>query len=153
MASAEKTGYLSLSKWAGTDRPQREDFCSDNEKIDAAFESHVTDSTVHVTGQMAEKLRSPFVLEEYAGDGSALRSFQFDFEPSLVFIFPEGRPLSFFNGTGQRMYAAAGIQGSYSLGLFVGGKKVEVTNTSVLAENGYARLNETGQTYNIVAFK
>lgn len=35
MGSSSKTSYLKLNKWIGSDRPKREDFNEDNEKIDA----------------------------------------------------------------------------------------------------------------------
>ena len=42
MPSLLKTAFLQLNKWAGNEYPKREDFVSDNEKIDTAIKTHAT---------------------------------------------------------------------------------------------------------------
>ena len=42
MPSLLKTAFLQLNKWAGNEYPKREDFVSDNEKIDTAIKNHDT---------------------------------------------------------------------------------------------------------------
>lgn len=37
MSSSNKTSYLGLNQWTGDDKPKREDFNSDNEKVDLAY--------------------------------------------------------------------------------------------------------------------
>lgn len=48
MPSLLKTAFLELSKWAGNEYPKREDFVSDNEKIDAFADD--------ISSQMAQKV-------------------------------------------------------------------------------------------------
>lgn len=49
MPSLLKTDFLQLNKWAGNEYPKREDFVSDNEKIDAFADD--------ISSQMAQKAK------------------------------------------------------------------------------------------------
>lgn len=42
MASSNKTTYLGLNRWLGTDKPKREDFNADNQKIDTKVQQLFT---------------------------------------------------------------------------------------------------------------
>ncbi len=75
MSSSNKTAHLKLNLWSGTDKPKREDFNSDNQKTEDAFNS-------------LQKISSG----TYVGDGKASRSFTLGFQPSAVFITAVGLP-------------------------------------------------------------
>ncbi|HCC34488.1 MAG TPA: hypothetical protein DEQ02_02155 [Ruminococcaceae bacterium] len=75
MSSSSKTANLKLNIWSGTDKPKREDFNSDNQKTEEAFNS-------------LEKIRSG----SYVGDGQASRVINFGFQPSAVFVAAVGAP-------------------------------------------------------------
>ncbi len=73
MASTNKTENLGLNLWTQDDIPKREDFVSDNEKIDDAV----------------EKLRESelkFVTLEYTGNGKSMATFSLEKEPKCLFI-------------------------------------------------------------------
>lgn len=59
MPSSNKTAHLQLNKWSGSDKPKKDDFNSDNQKIDEAcrlLEQSISllESAVNASGQASE---------------------------------------------------------------------------------------------------
>lgn len=73
MASTNKTEILGLNLWTQDDIPKREDFVSDNEKIDDAV------------GKIRES-ELKFVTVEYTGNGKSMATFSLETEPKCIFI-------------------------------------------------------------------
>lgn len=73
MASTNKTENLGLNLWTQDDIPKREDFVSDNEKIDRAVEA-------------LRESELKFVTIEYTGNGKSIATFSFEKEPKCLFI-------------------------------------------------------------------
>ena len=69
MSATNKTSYLGLSSWLGSDKPQRTDFNSDNEKIDAFASEHTTDLQCHLSEEDREKFDLPYYYGVYFGNG------------------------------------------------------------------------------------
>lgn len=94
MSSSQKTEYLQLNAWLGTDRPQRIDFVDDNNIIDRAIKEHVNNTTMHCTGEEKTKINNPYIIKTYVGTGSASRNISFDFTPKMVILFKrDDRPM------------------------------------------------------------
>lgn len=68
IASSNKTGNLSLNQWGQSDSPEREDFNSDNIKVDEAFKGLQDGTIARVDYQDS-------VLTFYYGDGSVAASY------------------------------------------------------------------------------
>ena len=80
MASSNKTEYLGLNRWIGSDRPMMEDFNADNQRLDLAVGPHLLDQALHAVPAMGS----------YSGDGTAQRSIEVGFEPGWGMVFEVG---------------------------------------------------------------
>ena len=80
-----KTTNYQLNQWDATDRVLREDFNSDNRKIDAAL------------GEMPH-----FVIGTYTGDGAETRTIPLDFTPKALYVVAsDGMAFRYSGGTSQ----------------------------------------------------
>jgi hypothetical protein len=114
MPSTQKTAMLLLNKWLGTDKPKREDFNADNDKLDAAFgdlnarvqsseqrlgafEGHVEDGSLHVTAEEKEQWGnggsggSAVEVGSYTGNGNGIRTIELGFKPRFGALFAVGK--------------------------------------------------------------
>ena len=71
MSSTNKTEYLMLNQWLGSDRPQRIDFVDDNRIIDDAIKIHFSDTSKHLSNEQRDKLNQPYVMVSYSGSGES----------------------------------------------------------------------------------
>lgn len=95
MSSSQKTEYLQLNAWLGTDRPQRIDFVDDNIIIDRAIKEHIGNTTMHCSGEEKTKINNPYIIKTYVGTGSTSRNISFDFTPKMVIVFKrDDRPIA-----------------------------------------------------------
>ena len=102
MASANKTGYLNLNQWQGTDKPKMTDFNADNQKIDSgisalstSLSAHAASALLHLTTADKEKIASVVGVEvlAYNGDGTNQRKILLGYKPSFGIIFAVDRPM------------------------------------------------------------
>ncbi|GHV30813.1 hypothetical protein FACS189481_5490 [Clostridia bacterium] len=115
MASSEKTKNLKLNLWKGTDKPEREDFNSDNLALDKAISLVQELAERKVEGNGSET----FLVGEYVGDGLLTKTIDLGFVPRFVFVFCEGEPFLSFNDATSDSAANSGIliEGKGSLGI------------------------------------
>lgn len=146
MPSTNKTANLSLNQWAESDRPMRNDFNSDNAKLDSVVGGHVNNSDIHVTAEEKEFLKDSHMVYAYAGSGESSRTITFTESFRFVCIFASGKPLS----DSGRMYSAMGyvaIGGSMGLSISASGTSFTVS------QNDTVSLNESGVQYKVIMFK
>ena len=103
MASSTKTQNLQLNKWHGSDKPKKDDFNADNEKIDSVFggiaqaqqnaANHIADTAQHMAGGERAKWngKDESVMGTYQGNGNAQRKIELGFAPKFGAVYPIGQ--------------------------------------------------------------
>ena len=158
MSSSEKTGNLHLSKWLGSDVPERLDFVADNVLIDSAITNHRSDEGIHVTTVEKNKWNEPYHIDTYMGNGASQRTVALtsSFEPSWGIIFPVNRVLGktdFANTAHYNYFGFVSREGS-TAGLDIDGRTLSVTLSSIpISGNEYKNYNENGVTYICILFR
>lgn len=158
MSSTNKTSLLKLNSWIGSDIPQREDFNNDNQIIDDALSSHLSDSSLHTSSDEKEVWNNPYVITSYYGNGSAARTLTLpiDFNPVWGIVFASAKPLQLVDIENQADYNYSGIFSTYgsSMGLSISGKTLQIIQSSVpLLGCEYRNFNESGVTYVLILFR
>ncbi len=157
MPTNNKTANLGLNSWLGTDKPLREDFVSDNEKIDKAISDHLNDADAHMTPERLELLNSAFVVGTYIGDGNSLRVLSLDFQPRLAIVLYKGMPLVEYNMESNYTITNATILTLEGDGGSVGGslssKTIRITQTAAPVNGKFVNLNKLNCQYVYIAFK
>lgn len=157
MPSTHKTQNLNLNNWTGEDKPKRDDWNSDNQKIDTAFHqisqnisAHSSNTSIHVTEEEKRLWASSgqnLSFFSYIGDGSATRSLSLNKKPSFGVVFAVNKPPiavtpSFFTFCG-----FISTEGCAS-GLAVTSTGFSVNNYAVADPNGFRlSYNENGVKY------
>lgn len=146
MPSTNKTTNLSLNQWVESDRPMRNDFNSDNAKLDLAIGTHVNNGDIHVTAEEKEFLKDSHIVYMYTGNGESSKTVTLTEKFRYICVFALGKPLS---DTG-KAYSAVGYAGlGSSLGLSISASATGFT----VSQNDTACLNESGVQYKVVMFK
>lgn len=157
MPTNNKTANLGLNSWLGTDKPLREDFVSDNEKIDKAISDHLNDADVHMTAEKLALLSSSFVVGTYTGDGNTTKVISLDFQPKIAIVLYRGMPMLEYNADGGYMLCNATILTSGGGGGTLGGsivaKTIRVTQTSTPSNGRVVNLNKLNGVYIYIAIK
>lgn len=158
MSSTNKTPNLQLNDWVGTDVPQREDFNTDNRRIDGACGDHFGNQTVHITQGEREIWNMPFYYYSYFGNGQAGRTIQVPcpFEPRFVIAFADKMPPTMckFSSSANYHYTAFAGQTRSSIGLKLSGTSITVTQSvSAVTGQEYACLNQNGISYVVLLFR
>jgi hypothetical protein len=153
MASTEKTALLGLSKWLSTDKPKRDDFVSDNVKIDTVLGGHIADAQIHLSEVGRERTANPISFMTVAGSGNSSRSLVFDFEPIFAVVFAVGKSAAVYEGEINKCYFACAAQGSASAGISLDGDEIRIYQNASAANGVKACLNESGVTYIVAAFR
>ncbi|MBR0412091.1 MAG: hypothetical protein IJI47_00795 [Eubacterium sp.] len=158
MSSTNKTPYLELNSWVGSDIPKREDFNEDNNIIDSTVGTHIANTTAHTSSADKAKINTPFVVVPYTGNGSSSREITItnDFSPKWGMVFKVSYTPSIMDIDNRTEYNYFGVftpSGS-NIGLSLSGKKLTVQQsaTSVLG-NEIRSYNENGSSYIIIAFR
>lgn len=165
MSSTLKTNHYSLNSWIGSDRPKREDFNYDNQKIDGALhtletglEGHQGDGVAHITAGERAAWQDKLALTtgSYVGDGQTNRAITLGYQPKAVLVFQDWTPLVTCNFPTSMALANGGIAigegGTSGMTMFEEGFSVMNVTTSNAA--GYApRLNSKGVTYYYLALR
>ncbi|MCD7723321.1 MAG: hypothetical protein LUH82_05165 [Clostridiales bacterium] len=157
MSSINKTDYLGLNSWAGTDKPERADFNSDNDIIDAAFSQHFEDAEVHITADERETWNTPYYLGMYIGNGDTLRTITTNcpFQASAAVVFcTETGPVAvdFENETTYNYFAVSTKSGGMD-GVILSGADIIVTQNASGGEYGCASFNMSGNIYTYMLFR
>ena len=152
MAASEKTAFLGLSLWAGTDKPKRSDFVEDNEALETLVGGHLQNNDLHLNAARLARVDAPFEVRTYTGTGAENRSIVFGFAPRAVMVFAVGKGAAEYNGTCTKQYAGFSVEGQHSLGVELSTIQAVVHQQSE-AEGSCAALNETGVVYVMLAFR
>ena len=148
MAASEKTAVLGLSLWAGTDKPRRSDFVSDNTALETLVGGHLGDAA------RRQRLDEPVSVRTYTGTGAESRRHLLSFSPRAVLVFAADKGAAEYTGAYTKLYAAYWADGQGSRGLSVSGTQPTVLQEAAPQAGGSAAaLNESGVTYVIVAFR
>ena len=156
MPSANKTERLGLNLWAGSDRPQRNDFNSDNAIIEQVLGDHTENETIHLTAEEKARVEMPVVNLSYIGDGNAQKTVTIPVAVNAVIVYCEGYPAAVYDSTNgcTKNYMAVSVYGG------VPGAGIQFNRTSVTAlqdtehQNGFMNcLNEASRRYRIVGFR
>ena len=157
MASSNKTEKLGLNLWSESDRPQRNDFNSDNTLVDRAIGEHIADDSVHLTDGEKERLETPFGIYPYSGNGAEYQELTLPFDASAVFVYIASKPINVYDSTsgktvvngGFAFYGGDGTQGVR----MTSPRTLRVYQGDASEGNVKLRLNESGVQYKLVVFR
>lgn len=157
MPSTNKTQFLNLNSWLGTDKPKRDDFNSDNQKIDSAVQAHFENASLHVSEQDREFWEhGSFILGSYSGNAVNPREISLGFKPRFALVYGVNvLPIEYWN-VPQQNKARIGLfsQSGCSVGCALTDNGIKVWSTEENAPDGVApHLNAQGVTYVYIAFK
>ena len=158
MSSTNKTEYLNLNAWIGADLPKMEDFNSDNEILDDAFQTHDTDTVRHITDGERSKWNAPVFTGSYIGDDTESRTITLAcaFEPSMLILYANNAPafVCDFNNRIKETYFAIGTKRGSTAGLTMqSGTCTGRNDTTTVLANELRRLNKAGTSYTYIAFR
>mgnify|MGYP005784239157 CR=1 FL=1 len=158
MASTNKTTNLNLNSWTGSDKPKREDFVNDNNIIDNKLGSHLLNEDIHITNTLKQKITNPFICSTYYGNGNESQTITLAFEPTLVIVFAQDKPLCEFDETNDytinNSAMAAFNSAGESSGIYLNGTTITMSQSQTAPSNGiYNNLNNANLTYTYIAFK
>lgn len=95
MSSSNKTNYLGLNQFVGSDKPKMEDFNADNRLLDEKIQQHIQ-SQLHLTEQQRERLENPgYLIGSYTGDGTTKRTISVAQPIGFGFVFMVGEGLHY----------------------------------------------------------
>lgn len=152
MASANKTPYLKLNQWLGTDKPTRSDFVLDNSIIDEKVGSHINSSFQHLTSIEKEKLDNPYTVKLIQGTGESIRTVTLDFTPSIALCFIPDTPMCVTENGMSTVNAAFSISDvGGSGGIIIAENAVKLRNET--EGNTVFNLNASGTQYILAAFR
>jgi len=158
MGSSNKSEFLGLNIWAGTDIPKRTDFNYDNALIDGALKEHCEDMQQHVTQKEREEWSKPYYMNVYFGNSAATRTIVTGcpFEPTLGIVFANvtAPAVTNFSNSMNNNYFAVVSKRANTLGASLSGRNLAVKQSSTAAaSNEYACFNATGYTYCYILFR
>ncbi len=155
MSSSQKTEYLGLNSWLGSDRPQRIDFVDDNRILDNAIKEHITNTTAHCTSTQKAKYENPYSFQSYAGTGAESKVVTLAFSPKFVMVFTKDAPLMQTDANGVLLanFAIAAKSNGGTGGVTINNSNITVYQS--LTENNGVKynLNKLNGQYCIIAFK
>lgn len=142
----EHTENLQLSQWEASDRIQRQDFNSDNAKLDAAFAGQAA--------ALALKGNCQLYSYSYTGDGQCGQSYrkvlQFPWQPDLILVVTTfGYLVPLVRGLNYSRYVGSNITDNVYAAW--SGNTVQITTNNYSQPNGF--LNNNGMTYYVFAFR
>lgn len=157
MSASNTTDKLGLNSWIGSDRPQRSDFNSDNEKIDEVLGTHIEDNDIHITSEERRIWNKPYFFDVYQGNGAAKRAIDLpNFIPTFGFIFSVNTPLAVTDFTGKANYNYFAIvtrRGS-TAGVTLSTNHIFIDQSAgALVSDEYLNLNVAGHTYCYLLFR
>lgn len=158
MSATNKTSFLGLSSWLGSDKPQRTDFNADNEKIDEFASEHTADTQCHLSAEDREKFDLPYYYGVYFGNGQPSQTIttKCPFEPTFGFVYSISSPAhetDFDNKACYNYFALAAQRGSTSGITISGSNLIAASSPNPVSEKEYTRMNSVGRTYFYVLFR
>ena len=114
--------------------------------------SHIRNDTIHVTQEDKDAWSHPFTTGRFFGTGSASRTIDLGFQPTLLFVFAEQyAPTEVDASLNNRLYAAQGTPAGCTIGLTITDRGFSVQNAVTSVSTIVACLNESGVTYHYIA--
>ncbi|MCD7873126.1 MAG: hypothetical protein LUG21_07520 [Clostridiales bacterium] len=158
MSSSDKTEFLGLNSWLGSDKPQRADFNFDNYIIDNAMNNHSKDMNVHISNQERGKWNSPYFFGVYYGDGTTKRTVDLNcpFIPSFGIVFAGNCPVALtdFTAKANYNYFALISKRSSTIGVTLsGGNLIVEQSTTAKTGSEFCYMNVAGVTYSYLLFR
>ncbi|MEE0060705.1 MAG: hypothetical protein UE295_07755 [Acutalibacteraceae bacterium] len=155
MSSTNKTSYLGLNAWLGSDRPQRIDFVDDNNKIDTAMKNHVNNNNMHCTSTEKAKIQNPYKMFSYVGTGTETNSFTIEFQPKFMIVFKKDTPPVQTDTSGNILinYVVTAVSNGSIGGAYISGYDITVNQSSEPVNGMIYNLNKKNGQYCIIAFK
>ncbi len=154
MPSTHKTDYLGLNQWLGSDKPKRTDFNEDNERVDAAVQTHVMDGQAHLTQEERGRWNAPFVTGGYTGDGVNGRTVTIGFRPSALLVCAAEKTPFVFSSSQTQIRCAFATAHGVSKGVELCDEGFVVYNPAGTTPDGETpRLNSSDGTYFYVAYR
>ncbi len=166
MSSQNKTANLGLNLWEAEDKPKRQDFCEDNQKIDAALSSHtekldghITNAGIHVTSEQKETMGKRPTIVTYKGQGRMQRIITLPERPAFVIVFAASLPPTNYGphetlktGEGTNFFFGFASQQASSFGLTLQARTltIEENVTGTLQKGAYKHFDMAGQDYVIL---
>lgn len=157
MPSTNKTAFLGLNQWLGTDKPKREDFNNDNLNIENSVKNHIHNQETHVSADNRKQWNdcTP-VIGQYMGDNAASRTISLGFAPRMVLLFSADRGLVDYNSSGSttNLYSAIYTAAGSSLGIQASPTGFTVINSSTsMAGVPTIRLNQSTKAYIYIVYR
>ncbi len=156
MPSANKTERLGLNLWEGTDRPQRNDFNSDNTIIEQVLGDHTENTDIHLTEDEKTKVQRPMVTTSYLGDGNAQRVITLPAVVTSVIVFCDSQPCAvydFQNGCVKNYFGISMYGAGSSAGVDFNRSTVTVAQDTEVSNGSMTCLNESAKTYRVIGFR
>ena len=158
LSATNQTSFLGLSSWLGTDKPQRTDFNSDNEKIDNFASEHTADLKSHLSAEDREKFDQPYFMGVYFGNGKENQTIvtSCPFKPSFGFAYCLNEPWQETDFTNKASYSYAAFMATRGSmpGISISGSDLVVSNTiTAVSGTEYSNMNSNGRTYFYVLFR
>lgn len=158
MGSSNKSEFLGLNIWAGTDIPKRTDFNYDNSLIDGAMKNHFEDMQMHITDEERKKWNQPYYMNVYFGNNAATRTVSTGcpFEPTFGIVFANvtAPAVANFPNSMHYNYFAVVSKRANTLGASLSGKNLVIKQSAAaIISNEYACFNATGYTYCYILFR
>ena len=144
MSSSAKTEKMGLNQWQGTDVPKRNDFNTDNQKIEDFVTTH-TENTV-------------YSIQTFFGNNANSRviTCTADFTPRVAIVFAHGytpQVVDIANESDYNYFGIATNSGSM-FGVSLSGKNLTVNqSTTALSNVEYRNLNLKGVMYVCIFFR
>lgn len=158
LSSTNKTPYLRLSSWLGSDIPNRVDFNNDNNIVDSALGTHLEDEDIHVSAQEKAVWNQPYHISTYIGNGNSTRSLNLDcpFNPTWGIIFRLNAPVQTIdiNNEADNNYFAIFTKNGSQAGVSLNNKSLTLMqSTAPIFGMEYRTYNEMGASYFVIAFR
>ena len=156
MPSTNKTPFLGLNKWQGTDKPKMNDFNTDNQLIDAAVQQHTQRTDLHLTQQEKAFLQQPMIVGSYVGNGENSRVISLGFQPKFVLVFADSYPLTYWdmgqNDNNTYCVMATPVCGTIGIDMTESGFKLYHTNAGA-SSFAASRMNQLNLKYSYIAMR
>lgn len=118
---------------------------------------HIGNAEIHMSSDEKFRLKNPFKIGVFAGNGASTRDIVFDIYPRIVFVIKRNEPFTKYDSSNGYTLINAGIVaangggGSAGLSLFL--DTLTVSQSTSASDGEFINLNKYGEQYFYIAFK
>lgn len=158
MSSSAKTEKMGLNQWQGTDVPKRNDFNTDDQKIEDFVTTHTENTVLHTTQAEKNVWNNVYSIQTFFGNNANSRviTCTADFTPRVAIVFAHGytpQVVDIANESDYNYFGIATNSGSM-FGVSLSGKNLTVNqSTTALSNVEYRNLNLKGVMYVCIFFR